>query len=237
MKKMVLLILSVFFFADFAFAQCDRPVSCTTPEYCSYTPSCLLDSDRKGFTWNYGIKGLSQKRRTKFWVGEEISIPLDIEGCCDCIVDATSTLEDGDKKINLRLETKNWLTESEKALYYPNGYDGLHWRDKQTCYYELVGIASQPGSYSGQINLKQIRQSHFHYIGKAVMEDDDLKEYTNSTISFFIDVNSLDEPMGNGSKPNSKATVVSRDVAASYKPQAEIYSYLKNNTNTLSIIT
>lgn len=232
MKKMVLLILSAFFFADFAFAQCDRPVSCTTPEYCSYTPSCLLDSDRKGFTWNYGIKGLSQKRRTKFWVGEEISIPIDIEGCCDCIVDATSTLEDGDKKINLRLETKKWLTESEKALYYPNGYDGLHWRDRQTCYYELVGTASQPGSYSGQINLKQIRQSHFHYIGKAVMEDDDLKEYTNSTINFSIDVNSLDEPMGSGSKPNSKATIISRDAAASYYPQAEIYSYLINNTNT-----
>ena len=230
MKKMVLLILSVFFFADYAFAQCYTPSNCTEPQRCE-PPSCLLDSDNRGFTWNYEIvERLSPNRRTEFWVGEEVSIPVE---CCDCILGESYSATDpvNNQTIELRVEKNRWLTSEEIASY--SGDVSGHWRNKQYCYHELVGRASQPGSYKGTVNLEQTQRSHFRftYLGaKTPNEDAYLREYTYPKIDFSFDVKSLDKTIGNGPKPDSKAVIVSRDAAASYYDQAEIYSYLKNNS-------
>jgi RHS repeat-associated protein len=230
MKKMVLLILSVFFFADYAFAQCVSPTTCSNQQSC-ILPSCQLDSDNKGFLWNYEVvKRLSPNRRTEFWVGEDVSVPVE---CCDCIEGQTYYATDpvNNRTLELRVERNSGLTPEELASY--SGDISGHWRYKQGCYHELVGKASQPGSYNGSINLEQLLQSHFHYrylSGMGPAEDYDRRIYDHRTIPFSFEVKELNETIGNGPKPNNKAVIVSRDAAASYSDQAEIYSYLKNNS-------
>lgn len=230
MKKLILLILSVFFFAEYAFtAPCSTP-SCPYTQDC-VLPLCQLDSDNKGFTWNYVLAGISPQRRTEFWVGEEVSVPVE---CCDCILGESYSATDHEKNLTLelRVERNRWLTPDEIASY--SGDVSGNWRNKQSCYHELVGRATHPGSYSGSINLIQIQQSHFHYTspGREPKEDYDRRKIVYPTIDFSFDVKSSDKTIGNGFKPNSKAVVVSRDAAASYSEQAEIYSYLKNNSGS-----
>ena len=94
---MILLILSVFFFAEYAFtAPCSTP-SCPYTQDC-VLPLCQLDSDNKGFTWNYVLAGISPQRRTEFWVGEEVSVPVE---CCDCIVGESYSATDHENVENV----------------------------------------------------------------------------------------------------------------------------------------
>jgi len=163
---------------------------------------------------------ISDKYRQTFWVGEEVSIPVN---CCDCIKEAfyTAYSNDGYSTIDFSVRKKEPLTPEEAQLYYSPEELYLsadHWKNKQTCWNELVGVAAYPGHYEGQVYLKD-------YAANGEV-------YTNPVLNYSFNVIELNISEIDRMAPNSKATIVSRDAAANYNAQAEIYSYLKNNTNS-----
>ena len=163
---------------------------------------------------------ISDKYRQTFWVGEEVSIPVN---CCDCIKEAfyTAYSNDGFSTIDLSVRKKEPLTPEEEQLYYSADELYLsvdHWKNKQSCWNELVGVATYPGNYEGQVYLKDYEAND--------------EVYTNPVLNYSFNVIELNISEIDRMAPNSKATIISRDAAASYDAQAEIYSYLKNNTDS-----
>jgi len=160
--------------------------------------------------------------RKVFWVGEEISIPISTL-CINCFINTPFTLKDGNGNVlmNFYFKRKEPLTDDEIELYYPaganNGDPKDHWRNNQKFWNELTGVATQPGVYNGTIQIQG--EEGYYFYGEA-------------SLSISFEVKPLDSANGMALPPNSKGTVISSDAAASYDRQAEIYSQIKNNTNS-----
>ena len=174
---------------------------------------------------------ISDNHRDIFFVGETVAIPIETEGCqcrrneyreTDCNCELSYTLTEGN--ISLQAKHNEFLTQTEIDAYYDTDvtscvYD-CHWRNQQSFWMELTGLASEEGSYKGILTVRRVYRQN----------NEDLSETKN--VMFSFEVKPLTHAENGFSPPNSKATIVSRDVAASYNAQAEIYSYLKNNTNS-----
>ena len=175
---------------------------------------------------------LADNSRDVFFLGETVVIPIETEGCqcqwtdnkettCNC--ELSYSLNEGD--ISLEAKHKSFLTRTEIENYYNSGVSGCiyncHWKNQQSFWMELVGSANKVGHYSGILTVSRLNK-------------DGLFESKN--INFSFDVKSLTYSENGRTSPNSKATIVSRDAAASYNAQMEIYSYLKNNTDAVQTL-
>jgi RHS repeat-associated protein len=212
---------------------------------CLYAAYDVANPDGKGGATYFDDAFILENRRSEFWVGEEISIPLGLD-CCDCFSSSSSSVDpesyridfdEGVTPINLTLKRKERLTKDEIKLYYAENEAYLadnHWRNKQGCWYEFVGTATEPGTYSGNVKIDIVKQLLYQYkMGEHTYYQYYYDpSYGENTLHFSFDVKPLDYSKDGSSKPISKATIVSRDAAASYSDQAEIYSYLKNNTES-----
>ena len=149
--------------------------------------------------------------RNNFYVGETVVIPIESEGCkclwlresddkrtiCNCEI--SYTLAEGN--ISLEEKQKKFLSQDEIDDYYANVSNpepDCHWRNRQSFWMELSGLAVNKGHYEGTLTVKRT----------------DTKE--SKKVDFSFDVNDVPK--------DKKIAILSNDPAANYNEQMEIYS-------------
>ena len=110
---------------------------------------------------------ISDNHRDIFFVGETVAIPIETEGCqcrrneykeTDCNCELSYTLTEGN--ISLQAKHNEFLTQTEIDAYYDTDVTSCvyncHWRNQQSFWMELTGLASEEGSYKGILTVRRV---------------------------------------------------------------------------------